>query len=528
MSPAQPAQDPSRSRRFVWQDVPWQGWAIGAGILVVSGSQVMRWLEPGLEIRDPDAMQGFVSTLAEVLAGILGFTISVVAIVVQLSADRFTPKVTELFLRERTNFLVIFFLIIANLISVWTTLAFSIVEESLGLVMINLILGTASFLVLIPYFRFVFNFLQPASIISKIEQQIRQSVLVAIAGSSTPANTSPTFHRSHQDCLAALDELKSIALSASQQRESQIVLGSLDSLKTFLIFYAGCKATLPEQWFWLTAAIYRDPDFVSVDGGKLAQIEAQRLWIELKVFRQYQAIFAESLNGWREACVLVAINSRHIAEKSLVQEKPEVVKLVITFFNTYLRAVINTRDVRTGYTILKQYRLIAEGSIRHNRPEFVLEIAQHFRYYSLIAYKGGLLFLCETLAFDLGVLIQVCYEQMPTLSQDLLAIFLKIDQDPESEQQEATLRGIRKSQVKLAAYYLKVDQDHWARQIFEDMQDEPPPRLVVIWNELKTTQADFWEFTDRGDNFYYVDPSLLPYVDQFFGWFQLPPSLPHE
>ncbi len=492
-----------------------------AGILMVAGSQVVRLMEPDLVIRDPDAMQGFVGTLAEVLAGILGFTISVVAIVVQLSADRFTPKVTELFLRERTNFLVVFFLIIANLISVWTTLAFSIVDESLGLVVLNLILGTASFLILIPYFRFVFNFLQPSSIIRKIEQQIRQTVIRVCQGSSFWPKPD-FFYLHHQDCLAALDELKSIALSASQQRESQIVLGSLDSLKGFLLFYAQCKSNLPAQWFMLTDAIRQDPDFVSVDGGKLQQIESEQLWVELKIFRQYQAIFTESLNGWREACVLVAINSRQIADHALKHDQPKLIELVITFFNTYLRAVINSHDIRTGYTILKQYRLIAEGSVVADRPEFILEIAQHFRYYSLIAYKASLFFLCETFAFDLGILLQLCSEQMPDLSQNLLTIFLKIDQDPESEQQEATLRGIRKSQIKLAAHYLKEHRDPLARQIYDDMKGEPSARLQVIWNELRTTQADFWEFTDRGDNFYYVDPVLLPYVDQFFGWFDVP------
>ncbi|MEN9206992.1 MAG: DUF2254 family protein, partial [Gloeomargarita sp. GMQP_bins_14] len=74
------------------------------------------WLLP--RIQQWESLSGFVATLAEVLAGVLGFTISAVAIVVQLSAERFSPKVTELFLRERINWLTILFLILANLISV--------------------------------------------------------------------------------------------------------------------------------------------------------------------------------------------------------------------------------------------------------------------------------------------------------------------------------------------------------------------------------------------------------------------------
>ena len=127
------------------------------------------WLLSPERIQNQGTLHEFVGTLAQVLSGVLGFTISVVAIVVQLSASRFTPKVTELFLREKVNFLIISFLIVANLVSVWTSLVLSVNEKPIALILLNLILGTLSFLVLIPYFIFVFNFLQPVSIIHRIE-----------------------------------------------------------------------------------------------------------------------------------------------------------------------------------------------------------------------------------------------------------------------------------------------------------------------------------------------------------------------
>ncbi|KGF74016.1 hypothetical protein DO97_00365 [Neosynechococcus sphagnicola sy1] len=131
-------------------------WILAAGLLLLTVLRVMGaallWAVVPDQIHDPSALQGFIGTLAQVLSGVLGFTISVVAIVVQLSADRFTPKVTELFLREKTNFFMILFLIIANLVSVWTSLVFSVLEKPVLLILINLILGTLSFLILIPYF----------------------------------------------------------------------------------------------------------------------------------------------------------------------------------------------------------------------------------------------------------------------------------------------------------------------------------------------------------------------------------------
>jgi uncharacterized membrane protein len=58
------------------------------------------------------ALHKFVGTLAQVLADVIGFTISVVVIVVQLSASRFTPKVIELFLKEKVNFIILFLITI--------------------------------------------------------------------------------------------------------------------------------------------------------------------------------------------------------------------------------------------------------------------------------------------------------------------------------------------------------------------------------------------------------------------------------
>ncbi len=506
--------------------IPVNGWILALGLLAILLTLVLgsgrMWFSDRSDIHNADAMQGFIGTLAEVLSGVLGFTISVVAIVVQLSADRFTPKVTELFLRERTNFLVIFFLIITTLVAVWTTLAFSIVSEPLLLVILNLTLGTLAFVILIPYFNFVFNFLQPASIIRKIEQQIRQAVISSFSSTVVDTEIIPA----HEQCLSALDEIRGIAISAIRQRESLIMLNALDSLKGFALFYSTCKSKLPPLWFLLTKPIASDPDFASVDIQKLQEIEAAQIWLELKILRQYQSIFTDSLNQLREACYIIGINTREIGEKALYANKLEVAQLAIKFFNTYLRAVINTHDIRTGYNILKQYRSMAEAAVITHHDSIALEIANYFRYYSLLAYKANLFFLSETFAFDLGLLAQICCQNCSSVSLEILSVFLKIDQDPESEQQEYTLRGIRKSQAKLAAYYLKVENYNSAHLIYEDMKEEPLSRLHMIHEELRTTREDFWEFTDRGENFYFVEPELLTYVDQFFSWFDNPSLIP--
>ena len=501
--------------------IPQSLWLLGLGVMLVALLRVIApalpWLLSAERIQNQGTLHEFVGTLAQVLSGVLGFTISVVAIVVQLSASRFTPKVTELFLREKVNFFIISFLIVANLVSVWTSLVLSVSEKPIALILLNLILGTLSFLVLIPYFIFVFNFLQPVSIIHRIEHQIRQTI--------TRPLTATQIAIAHRQCLSTLDEFKGIATSSIQQRETQILLEALDSLKNTATFYGAYKRHLVEGWFLCTSSIHRDPDFVSLETVTLKQIETQQNWLEIKIFRQYQSIFTDSLNYFREACYLVAINTREIAEQALDQKDWEIAHLAIKFFNTYLRAVITVSDIRTGYTLIKEYRLLAEAALQHHNESIVLDIAHHFRYYCFLAYKAELLFLPETFAFDLAVLAQKCCEQNSEISVDILEIFLKIDQDPESEHQENTLRGIRKSQAKLATYYLKSGCKQLAEVIFKDMQHELPARLHVIFDELQSAHADFWEFRDRGgENFYYVEPELKPFLLEFFKWFEQIPA----
>lgn len=517
ISPIDPIQFEPDER--IPNTIPQTVWLLGLGVLLIVLLRVIAPVLPPLLspelIQDQDILRDFIGTLAQVLSGVLGFTISVVAIVVQLSASRFTPKVTELFLREKVNFFIISFLITANLVSIWTSLAFSVSEKPIALILLNLVLGTLSFVVLIPYFIFVFNFLQPAAIIHRLEYQVRQTITQA-------RQDKASMLLLQRQCLSTLDEFKSIATSALQQRDTPIILETLDSLRNTALFYGTYKDKVAADWFRLTPAVYRDPDFVSLEAVTMQEIETAKHWLEVKIFRQHHSIFADSLNYFREVCYIVAINTRQIAEQALQRNDQETAYLAIKFFNTYLRTVISTSDVRAGYTIVKEYRLLAEAALRCKQEAILLDIAYYFRYYSFLAYKADLVFLPETFAADLGLLAQKSCEHSSEISAAILEIFLKIDQDSESERQEATLRGVRKSQVKLAAYYLKASHRPLAQVIFDDMQHEPPARLQLIFSELQAAQADFWEFRDRGgEDFYHINSELAPFLSEFCSWFNL-------
>jgi hypothetical protein len=101
----------------------------------------------------------------------------------------------------------------------------------------------------------------------------------------------------------------------------------------------------------------------------------------------------------------------------------------------------------------------------------------------------------------------------------MLAEFLELDRPLSVRSQEKALLGVRKAQVKLAAYYLTQKQPDRAELISKDMAGEPKERLIVIRDQLtRVTSKDFWEIIDRGRNFEYMPPRQRAAMTTFFGW----------
>jgi len=64
--------------------------------------------------------------------------------------------------------------------------------------------------------------------------------------------------------------------------------------------------------------------------------------------------------------------------------------------------------------------------------------------------------------------------------------------------QDRGLKGVRKAQVKLGAYYLVTGAEEKARRIHADMAGEPAERIRAIRSELERVETkDFWEIIDR-------------------------------
>lgn len=497
------------------------GVAVGWFLVVLGLDYALSFQGPGsfwstVATYSPGDAQSTLGNLPEVVVGVLGIAITVVSIVLQLSATRYTPRVTEMFFRDRTNLTVMGFFVVASINCVWATFMIRQAYIPHLLVLLTMITMTAALLIMIPYFSYVFAFLDPERIVLRLQQH-------ALAEAIGRGRARGVEER-QEKVLLGVEQLADVAVNSISQKDRIIASRGADALRDLTIDYLDAKGELEGSWFTIGTLLWQNPDFVGMAPESVEEISGYRIWLEWKVLRQYQTIYTESLNRMRDVSQLVAINTRYIAEKSILTEDRQVLALAIKFFNTYLRATLNARDVRSAYNTLHQYRQVAEAILNAGWSEQVIEVAQHFKYYGQTANSGGLAFINETAAYDLCTLCELAHTAGFPLERQLLGILLEVDKVPETEAQEISLRGVRKAQIKLATFYLVRGAEELARLIWRDMEAERSERLASIRAEmLAVKDKHFWEVIDRGHNFDYLDPARREKLETFYSWFALQP-----
>lgn len=462
---------------------------------------------------DPGSITDAISALAGIVAAVLGIVITVVSIVVQLSAARFSG-ITRMFLRDRTNIFVTAFYVVICSVGLWLSVALHEDYVPRFALLSMLMLTTLSVILMVPYFGYVFSFLEPMNIIARIRSDALDA---AVTG--TRERELRRAAEAQGRVLLAMEELTDITSGSISGKDKIIASGAVDALKDLTLAYLQHKAGAQLHWFGVHSHIAHNPDFVAMDPESLGDLERRKTWVEWKVMRQYLGIYNEALATMRDINYLVAIDTRYIGEAAIAARDAELVRLVFRYMNSYLRSTLNARDVRTAYNVLNQYRLLVQAMLVAGDGGGALEGVRHMIYYGHVSYDMKLPFVTETVAYDVSALCQTAHSLKVGEGAAMLEAFLDLDRPLRSQSQETALIGVRKAQVKLAAYYLEHGEEPLARNIARDMASEPPSRLRAIHESLsKVTSKDFWEIIDRGRNFEYMPDLERRHLERFFGW----------
>lgn len=456
-----------------------------------------------------DAAFNILMQATEVLAGVLAVAITVVAIVVELAATRYTHRITRLFINEPVNIAVLALFVLTTVQCLWIAATLEepgsealIPNAGFGLTMLMV---TLSLLVLLPYFYFVISFISPLSIIQKLRHNA-----YGYLRRVDERNVRYMQHRT----LEAIDELQEVGRSAVDQSDARIGMAAVDALAELLLDYNALRGELPATWFAIDETVIRDPDFVSLAPSALDDVRAAGLWFEVKVMRQFLATVTQTVPKARDVANVVAINTERIGIAA-GDENPALLTLVIRCFNSYMRTAIRGSDPRTAYYIMNEYRLLAEALLNQRQFQAVKEIGEHFRYYATFSHGLGESFLLEVAAHDIVQIIEEAVRRKSPIVDDLIELLLQLDQEIRSETHADSLLSVRRAQMKLAAFFMASGDGERVARIVDDLKDEKIERLEAIRDALlKEERSQYYEFTDRGVNFSYLVPELRPHVNE--------------
>ena len=453
-----------------------------------------------------EGLANSMGSLAEVLAAVLGVSLTVVAIVVQLASARYPAKIVDLFMFDRVNVAVIGFMAVS---CVYVTLIplLAVSEPPLIATGIGVTLAVMCFGLLLPYFAHVFAFLEPTNIITQIEN--RAFILLAIAADRQLAGEE--LLQAQQQTAAAVERIADNCMAAVTQSDRNLALHSVRSLETVVTGYLAVKPRLPAEWAHVDRVVF----------GTLAQefvdeIVAHGTWLEAKTLMEYERVSRRALAEMSEVVSQLASSTRQIGLAAVAHGDEQVVDLTVRFFNTYIRHGLNARNVRAVYNILYEYRRLAVEVYRWN-AEAGRRVVEHLVYYGRTANDLGMPFVTVTCAHDVRVICQEIYGDHSGEVDELLKLFLTLDQPSEHKSEEVALIGVRKAQSILGAFFLQQSNKPLTELIRRDMRHENRARLTAIRDEiLAVKERKFWEITDRGHNFDYVDDELRPHLDAFF------------
>jgi len=458
--------------------------------------------------------------LGEVIAAVLGIEITAVAIIVQMAANKYSPKIMDLFVRNRVNVVVFTLFILTALNTVLVTqtiredfIPYFSITVALSLTLLNL-------LIFVPHFIYVFNFMQPTVFLKNIEIEIFK---VFNKLSRNKINYSVNLIENVKEDINFIGD---IALNSIYQGDRAVILLCLNTLREISVLYLGVKKNLPPAWFERTGTEFKDPDFSSYSTFVMNNIEQRKILLERKIFRLYELVLQKSHVQLRDAAGGVLLNTELIAFEAIKYNDKGVLQVIFQYFNTYLRIAISDRSPRSAFNTLEHYRIVAEVLLESN-PYEVEKISEYFKYYGQEANKNNVFFILETAAHDLCQINEIAFSRNVVNLIPLLQAFLNLDEpienveSDETHKKEISLIGVRIAQVKLAGFYLLNNARNLARVIYTDMKIEPLRRIRKIKEIiLKTLDQEFYEINSRGINFYYVSPERREALMEFFDWFE--------
>jgi Predicted membrane protein (DUF2254) len=485
--------------------VRWLVVVAGVMILIFTGEVAWDWIRLGMPAVSGQGWAGvnnakmvdILSPIARGYNNILAMLLATIGIAIPLTANMHTPKLIDLFLRDRLNVVVLSIGAIGAANVLWVDFVIGPHFAPVWSYHIAVLGALAGWAVLIPYFIHVVRFLDPSTILKRLRADVERAIVRVQNGRLDPV-------RGRLQAAEFMAEIGAVALKAVDRADRGVAIEAVGALEELMDFHGARKPALPQEWFRVTQR-----DFVGLSADALDLVNTELTWFEMKALNQAQLVYQQSFPRVTDLVSSVSDAVRIAAVHATERDDAAVRELCIRYFNSFLREAIHRRDVRSIYNIFHTYRLLARDLRDH--PDTLLAIGHYFTVYSQVAADAGLDFIPQLAAFDLGFIVRRAYEAGSTAADALLTAVLAMPHVMAG----APVRLVVEAKLVLGGFLEEQGLEAQAARVASNLADVPAELLRTAGQELLGSARVYQEVTDRQVNFEYVPPERRPHVQAF-------------
>jgi hypothetical protein len=472
---------------------------LAAGILlaVLDTTRSEKYRSP-LALLSPDPVAASTSiVLAGTAEGVaIALVIVVVVLGVQLTADRYSPRIIDIFVRDPLNSTVLGLFLFSIIFSVWVSVQIKPdYVPALGYA-VAIGLAVIDFVVLLPYVRHMFHVMRAETLIMSIRRRGTRSL--AKAARANPGRGPRYAFRE------SLEQITDIALGSIQEGDTEVCLGAIEELRELLVNdYLPVKQTLPKHWFHV-----RTEDMPGASEQAVKLVEETRTWVEYSVLSDLLDLIGETPAFRKEVIHAISRATRNIGVVGIRNHDSDLEEMVIRFFNTYLRAAMNQKAPTFAYSIMNEYRRLALDCIE-DRPELTQHVAEHLLRYGRSFEAAGMPFIIGTAVEDVATLTreQTARDEGRALAlAQLLAHTLR---EMAARAHPLAVNGVVTALIKLSLWAIHHGHEDIADELLRAIGSIPGETTATVLQRMeRARQGVFYEVSDRVVAFDWVEEEL--------------------
>ena len=445
----------------------------------------------------PSAARALASTVSRAFNNLLAMVLSFVAIAIPITANMYTPKLIEIFFTDRVNQIVLSFYAVMGAHALYCQSVFVDGWTPDVHVLTLSVSGVFGFVLVIPYYLYVLDFLNPSTIIQRVRDRVTDCM------DTIPAEGP--FSDARRRLTDRILQLGNVVLRAVDRSDRDVALEAIRALDETLVSYAKRKQALPESWYRVERERFQGRSVEAI-----ALLHEERTWVEHKTLAQLHLAYEAALAKMPDAVSAISLINGRVGLRASAVGDDAVLVASIRFFNTFVRAAIAKKDVHAVFDVLHEYRSLAIDLLG-TRPAHVVDIARYFRYYAGMAKGAGLFFIHELAAADFAAVVRVAYERENLVAPRLFDEFVILCEQGHGSR-------FVKAEAMLHAVLASLEQTSECERLLRLLAKADIGELQAASHDIRTTEDPmFWEVTDRQVNLDFVpEPergSVLQVID---------------